>query len=111
MGIISLVTLTKGREEGAARETPTCEVMLGEQSFGGQASVWLRGSSLFRGLGGFAPFGEPGVELGGLSFICSFADRHHQSLSQLTPSRHIPSPDLVVALFPPSNSTFFFLFG
>lgn len=64
MGIISLVVLMKGREEGAARETPTCEVMLGEQSSGGQACVWLPGSSLFHGLGGFAPFGEPSMELG-----------------------------------------------
>lgn len=45
--------------------TPTREVMLGEQSFGGQACVWLPGSSLFHGLGGFAPFGEPSMELGG----------------------------------------------
>lgn len=65
MGIISLVTLTKGREEGAARGTPTHEVMLGKQSFGGQACVRLPGSSLFHGLGGFAPFGEPSMELGG----------------------------------------------
>lgn len=65
MGIISLIRLTKGREEGAARETPTHEVMLGEQSFGGQACVQLSGSSLFHGLGGFSPFGEPSMKLGG----------------------------------------------
>lgn len=59
MGIINLIRLTKGREEGAARETPTREVTLGEQSFGGQACVQLSGSSLFMVWGGLPHLGSP----------------------------------------------------